>query len=112
MLLHAVRGGCCMKKSNDELIESYKQRIRQIKEKAKKEAVQKIKKDRREFDHQKYILAGSILKVLNINENANAETVKELLPSLIGFLDSKKDYLRNNGYKEKGEEILKLWCNE
>lgn len=98
-----------MKKSNDELIESYKQRIRQIKERAKKEEVQKKKKDKREFDHQKYILAGSILKVLNINENADAETVKELLPALIGFLDSKKDYIGNSGYKEKGIEILKNW---
>lgn len=98
-----------MRKTNEELIESYKQRIRQIKERAKKETVQKIKKDRREFDHQKYILAGSVLKVLNINENANAETVKDILPALVGFLDSKKDYIGNNGYKEKGIEILKEW---
>jgi hypothetical protein len=101
-----------MKKSNDELIESYKQRIRQIKEREKKETFKKIKKDRREFDHQKYILAGSVLKVLNINENATAETVKDILPALIGFLESKKDYLNSNGYKEKGEEILKFWSNQ
>lgn len=98
-----------MKKTNDELIESYKRKIQQVKERAKKETIQKIKKDRREFDNQKYILAGSVLKILDINENATAETVKDILPSLVGFLASKKDYLKSNGYKEKGEDILKLW---
>lgn len=101
-----------MRKTNEELIESYKQKIKQVKERAKKENLQKTKSNRREFDHQKYILAGSVLKVLNINENANAETVKDILPALIGFLESKKDYLKSNGYKEKGEEILKLWSIE
>lgn len=98
-----------MKKTNDELIESYKRKIQQVKERSKKETIQKIKKDRREFDHQKYILAGSLLKVLGVNENATAETVKDILPCVLGYLDSKKEYVSQDRNRERGNEILKEW---
>lgn len=98
-----------MRKTNDELIENYKRKIQQVKERVKKETIQKIKKDRREFDHQKYILAGSILKVLEINENATAETVKDILPCIVGYLESKKGYISQDRNRERGSEILKDW---
>lgn len=98
-----------MKKSNEEIIERYKQKIQIVKDRAKKEASQKLKKDRREFDHQKYILAGSILKILEANENANAETVKDILPCILGYLDSKKGYINQDRNRERGNEILKEW---
>ncbi|WP_437609193.1 hypothetical protein [Erwinia sp. V71] len=101
-----------MKKTNDELIEGYKRKIQQVKERSKKETLQKLKKDKKAFDHQKYILAGSILKVLDLNINADAETVKDLLPCIIGYLESKKHYISQDRNRNRGNEILNDWSVE
>lgn len=100
------------RKTNEELLEAYKLKVQIIKDRLKKKEASQAKKDKREFDHQKYILAGSILKVLDLNENANADTIKEVLPYLVGLLNKKKDYINNQSYKESGDRILSDWSKE
>ena len=95
------------KEKIDNRMAYHLQQLAQLRAK-KKEELSKEKKAEKEKRASKSILFGaSICKVLGIDYTK----IDEYLPSVIGYLDLKKQNLRNSVYADRGNELLESWKN-
>ena len=95
------------KEKIDNRMAYHLQQLAQLRAK-KKEELSKEKKAEKAKRASKNILFGaSICKVLGIDYTK----IDEYLPSVIGYLDLKKQNLRNSVYADRGNELLESWKN-
>ena len=95
------------KEKIDNRMAYHLQQLAQLRAK-KKEELSKEKKAEKAKRASKNILFGaSICKVLGIDYTK----IDEYLPSVIGYLDLKKQNLKNSVYGDRGNELLESWKN-
>ena len=92
----------------EDRVSYHQKQLAQLRTK-KKEELSKAKKAEKAKRASKNILLGSsICKILNIDYTE----IDEYLPSIIGYLDLKKQNLRNSVYADRGNELLESWKND
>lgn len=77
------------------------------KSKEKRRVEQRKKAEKAKRASKNILFGASICKVLGIDYTK----IDEYLPSVIGYLDLKKQNLRNSVYADRGNELLESWKN-
>lgn len=85
----------------------HQQQLAQLKAKKKEEISKNKETERRKRARVLIEMGANICKVLGISHFE----INEHLPSVIGYLDLKKQNLRNNVYADRGNELLDSWKN-
>ncbi|EML2679722.1 hypothetical protein RYF65_002922 [Klebsiella michiganensis] len=85
----------------------HQQQLAQLKAKKKEEISKSKDAERRKRARVLIEMGANICKVLGIKYLE----IDEHLPSVIGYLDLKKQNLKNNVYADRGNELLDNWKN-
>ncbi|EBO9448196.1 hypothetical protein R331_01060 [Salmonella enterica] len=95
-----------MEKIEDRVL-YHQQQLAQLKAKKKEEISRNKEAERRKRARVLIEMGANICKVLGIKY----VEIDEHLPSVIGYLDLKKQNLKNNVYADRGNELLNNWKN-
>lgn len=85
----------------------HQQQLAQLKAKKRDEIRKSKEAERRKRARVLIEMGANICKVLGISHLE----IDENLPSVIGYLDLKKQNLKNNVYADRGNELLVSWKN-
>lgn len=96
------------KEKIDNRMAYHLQQLAQLRAKKKEEESKEKVAERKKRASKNILLGSSICKVLNIDYTQ----IDEYLPSVIGYLDLKKQNLRNSVYADRGNELLESWKND
>lgn len=106
IIIEASKMSRKMEKIEDRVL-YHQQQLAQLKAKKKEEISKNKQVERKKRARVLIEIGANICKVLGISYLEKDEH----LPSVIGYLDLKKQNLKNNVYADRGNELLDSWKN-